>query len=279
MLVRGLTLDGLVYLNSTQGPVFSSRSLEVIRPGLDPNTESNYLTIYGLNNGNSFERVKTGWDAGNIAFLTQVEVGGTGTPRKYLFRSTGDIINFTAGTHVQFGANGNLNGDVWVSAGNFFDAEPAGTLTPRNDNSIDFGTNASRWRDSYFGRVIYHYGVNGQSLGIKSDTEVTTITTAATTNTTIMFPKNCLHLGASVLVIASIPTAATFSVGTTENSTRYGTGITASSGSSNAQAGTTNPIILTSTAPIVFTPNVASSAATGKVRTTIYYIQFTAPNS
>jgi hypothetical protein len=120
---------------------------------------------------------------------------------------------------------------------------------------------------------------NGQFMTWSTRTELTTVSTAATTNTAIQFPANSMQLGVSVRVVTAIPTAATFNVGTTENATRYGSGIAVAGGTTNATCGTTNPIILTSTAPVVITPNVATSAPTGQVRVTLYYIALTPPTA
>lgn len=130
-----------------------------------------------------------------------------------------------------------------------------------------------------FGGPLDSGSGNGQFLRINSREELTTISTAATTATVINFPANSLQFGVSVRVITAIPTAATFSVGTTENATRYGTGILTSSDVTSQSAGTTSPIILTSTASVVITPNAAPNAATGQVRVTLYYLDLTPPTN
>lgn len=121
-------------------------------------------------------------------------------------------------------------------------------------------------------------GGNGASLAVNSLTELTTIAASATTLTSMQIPAGCILLAVSVRVITSIPTASTFTV--TGNSS--GTFNTAAVGSS---AGSTDPgtaagaIYNASAQAIKFTPNSTPGAATGSVRTTIFYLTSTPPVS
>lgn len=120
---------------------------------------------------------------------------------------------------------------------------------------------------------------NGQSLGIKHLTELTTIAAAATTDTAIQIPANSLVLGVTVRVTVAIPTAATFDVGVAGATTRYGTGISVNANTTNASPGTTNPTIYAAAASIRITPNLTPGTTNGRLRVTIHYLDLTAPTS
>lgn len=121
-------------------------------------------------------------------------------------------------------------------------------------------------------------GSNAQLSSIKHLTELTTIAAAASTNTTIQIPVNALVFAVSVRVTTAIPTAATFSVGVSGATTRYGTGISTS-------INTTSPGTLDAlryyagATAIVITPNLTPATNAGRVRVTIHYIEVTPPTS
>jgi hypothetical protein len=121
-------------------------------------------------------------------------------------------------------------------------------------------------------------GENGNLMQIQSLTELTTIAAAATTDTTIQIPANAIVIAVSVRVTTAIPTAATFDIGVSGATARYGTGI-------STAANTISPGTLDNTryysvaAAIRITPNLTPADATGRVRVTIHYIAVTPPTS
>lgn len=120
---------------------------------------------------------------------------------------------------------------------------------------------------------------NGKFVNIKSLTELTTIAAAATTDTTIQIPANSLVIAVTVRVTTVIPTATTFDIGVAGATTRYGTGVSTAANTTNSSPGTTNPTIYSAAIGIRFTPNLTPLADSGRVRTTIYFIDATAPTS
>lgn len=119
---------------------------------------------------------------------------------------------------------------------------------------------------------------NGQSLNVRSKTELLTIAAAAFTDTAIQFPANSLPLGVSVRVTVVIPTAATFDVGDPATSTLFNAGVStaATTTASNPPSGYTRYTALTS---VRITPNAVPAANTGRVRVTLHYIDMTPPTS
>lgn len=128
------------------------------------------------------------------------------------------------------------------------------------------------------GNTSLTVGANGQSLNIQSLTELTTIAAAATTDTTIQIPANAVVLAVSVRVTTVIPTAATFDIGVSGATTRYGTGI-------STAATTTNPGTNDATrfygaaVSVRFTPDLTPAANTGRIRTTIHYLTISPPSN
>ncbi len=119
---------------------------------------------------------------------------------------------------------------------------------------------------------------NGQKISLLALTELTTIAAAAFTDTTIQVPAGAIAIGASVRVTTIIPTAATFDVGVAGATTRYGTGLLVAAGTTNP--GTNDALrFYSASTSIRFTPNLQPLAATGVVRTTIYYLTITPPTS
>jgi len=102
---------------------------------------------------------------------------------------------------------------------------------------------------------------------------------AATTDTTIQAPANSLVIAVTVRVTTVIPTATTFDLGVASATTRYGTGISTAADTTNSSPGTTNPTIYAAATSLRFTPNLTPINNSGRVRTTIYFIDATAPTS
>lgn len=114
--------------------------------------------------------------------------------------------------------------------------------------------------------------------------ELTTIADAAYTDTTINLPARSVIKAVVGLVVTVIPTAATFAVGDPTTPARFATGIGTAAGTKFEglvhvdQTGAAGPR-QTTTAKVRYTPNATPAAATGQVRTTVFYEQFTGPGT
>lgn len=120
---------------------------------------------------------------------------------------------------------------------------------------------------------------NGQALNLQSVSELTTISTGASTNTTLSIPAGAVVLGVSVLVVTAIPTATTFTVtGATSGTTFDTAAVSTSLGSSDS--GTAAGAYYNASAQYVkITPNTGPGTNTGQVRVTVHYWTITPPTS
>ena len=123
-------------------------------------------------------------------------------------------------------------------------------------------------------------GANGQQLAVSVLEELTTIAAAATTSTTIQIPAGAIVLAVSVRVTTVIPTAASMTVGDGTTAAKFNTGSNIAVAAGTTDVGTkAGPTYYASATSIVFTPNATPSGATGRVRTTIFYLQVTPPTA
>jgi len=129
------------------------------------------------------------------------------------------------------------------------------------------------------GSFAFSDEANGKALNVKMLTELTTIAAAATTDTTIQIPANSLVIAVTVRVTTVIPTATTFDIGVAGATNRYGDDLSTAATTTHSSPGTTNPTIYASAVSLRFTPNLTPINDSGRVRTTIYYIDATAPTS
>lgn len=121
---------------------------------------------------------------------------------------------------------------------------------------------------------------NGQLLGMKTATELHTLALAATSDTTITAPANSLVLGVTIRVTTEITGCTTLDLGVAGATTRYGTGIALTAGTTNASPGTTNPTIYGAATAIRFSAvGGGASFTAGIIRVTIHYLDLTAPTS
>lgn len=129
------------------------------------------------------------------------------------------------------------------------------------------------------GQLGFSLQANGQVLGVKTLTELTTIAIAASTDTTIQLPASAIILAVSVRVTVVIPTAATFTVGDAGVADRFSTAaVTVAAGSTNP--GTKAGAYYNASATAVrITPDIPVLADTGRVRVTIHYIDVTPATS
>lgn len=127
---------------------------------------------------------------------------------------------------------------------------------------------------------IARAGANGQAITqLQSLTELTTITAAATTDTTIQMPAGAVVLGVSVRVTTAIPTATNFTVGDSGSAARFSTAAV-SAAANSTDPGTKAGAYYNATALSVrITPDASPVANTGRVRVTIYYYSVTPPTS
>lgn len=93
----------------------------------------------------------------------------------------------------------------------------------------------------------------------------------------MQIPAGAVVLGVSCRVTVIIPTAATFSVGISGATTRYGTGILVAAGTTNT--GAAAPALHAAAEGIVITPNATPDANTGRLRICIHYYIPTAPTA
>lgn len=120
---------------------------------------------------------------------------------------------------------------------------------------------------------------NGQAFSITSQTELTTIAAAATTDTAISVPANAILLAASVRVTVVIPTATTFTVTTATGGTTLNTAAVSTAANSTDPGTAAGASFRSAATAIRITPNLTPAANTGRVRVTIWYLVSTAPTS
>lgn len=121
-------------------------------------------------------------------------------------------------------------------------------------------------------------GANGQAIGIRALTELTTIAAAVTTTTTIQIPAGAIVLAVNVRVTVAIPTATTFTV--TGNTTGTFHTAAVSTALNTTDAGTAAGAFYSATTQAIkFTPNSTPATNVGRVRVTIFYLLSTPPTS
>lgn len=121
-------------------------------------------------------------------------------------------------------------------------------------------------------------GANGQAIGIRALTELTTIAAAATTTTAIQIPAGAIVLAVSVRVTVVIPTATTFTV-TGNTSGTFNTAAVSTAANSTDQGTAAGAFYSATTQTIKITPNSTPGANTGRVRVTVFYLLSTPPTS
>lgn len=160
---------------------------------------------------------------------------------------------------------------------------PSGTptaFTGRYAETYD-STNDIWYRyNSFWRSPVGQEQANGQQLGWKSVTELTTIAAAATTDTAIQIPVDAIVLGVTVRVTVVIPTAATFTVTGTTSATQYDVAGGVSTAATTTDVGTRNcPYKNGAAQTIRITPNAVPANNSGRVRVTIHYYKPTPATS
>ena len=118
---------------------------------------------------------------------------------------------------------------------------------------------------------------NSQYTAVRHVTELTTIAAAASTNVTTQIPNNFYVLAVSVRVTVAIPTAATFSIGVSGATTRYGTGISTAINTTSVNSAAVSFYAAATT--LIITPNLTPGTNVGRVRVTIHGVELGAPQS
>lgn len=217
---------------------------------------------------------------GNKTITGTLNVGGT---ISYDGSGNWNIVAPTNGANTIIGTTG--NGSVFIIQNNSLRwlVNSNGHFAAQTDNSYDIGASgANRPRDLYLSGVARISGGasgNGQILGIKALTELTTIAAAATTDTAIQLPANALILGVSVRVTTVIPTAATFTVGDSGSAARFNTAAVTVAANSTDPGTKAGAYYNASATSVRITPNLTPGTATGAVRVTIHYFDVTPPTS
>jgi hypothetical protein len=118
---------------------------------------------------------------------------------------------------------------------------------------------------------------NSQYTAVRHVIELTTIAAAASTNVTTQIPNNFYVLAVSVRVTVAIPTAATFSIGVSGATTRYGTGISTAINTTSVNSAAVSFYAAATT--LIITPNLTPGTNVGRVRVTIHGMELGAPQS
>lgn len=137
------------------------------------------------------------------------------------------------------------------------------------------------------GTTVVVTTTNGSSLTKGYASEILSISTAATTDTTAnLLPANSEIKAVTVRVLQAIPTAATFTVGDPTTAARFATGVAVAAtttavgilhvGSTGVTASTP---IQSAAAKVRITPNLAPGTSTGQLRITVFYDTYVAPTS
>lgn len=212
--------------------------------------------------------------------------GGTGTSTRFTLGSIPFSGSTATGVYHQDNTNLSFNPTTHVltATGGLTSTGPVsgttGTFTGAVSGTTGTFTGAVSGTTGTFTGTVGKAGANGQVVGIKQLTELTTIAAAATTDTAIQIPAGAIVLGVSVRVTTVIPTAATFTVIGASSSTAFQTGASVSTAATTTDAGTKSCPYLNATAQAIrFTPNAQPADNTGRVRVTIHYIEVTPATS
>jgi len=180
------------------------------------------------------------------------------TPTLY-FQST------TTGALAFFNGAGAAPTSLGFGTDLFLVRDAADTLALRNSNN---------------NQTMRFGGANAAYCQISTLNESHTLAAAATSDTTIQFPANSIGLGVTIRVTTLITGCASLDVGIAGATTRYGTGIALTAGTTNVSPGATNPSIYASATSVRFTAvGGGASFTAGVIRTTLHYISLSAPTS
>lgn len=122
-------------------------------------------------------------------------------------------------------------------------------------------------------------GANGQSILLKELTEETTMAQAATTATTIEIPAGCILLAVCGRVTGLAATTATYDIGITGDTARFGSGVLVAAGTTFKGVPDVLFEAYASATTILVTPNATPTDDNGKIRFSIFYLEITPPTS
>lgn len=251
-------------------------------------------TVLNNTSASTTERV---WatEAGSttLTHSTRGDTGGAGTNYMTVTRSGTSVSSVAISPLLTLGASARFTSDVlitsaggsrynWAIGGSYnftnnleFTPSSAsgGTSFPNPALVLDYSKNA------WFYGALSQSASNGQSIGIKSLTELLTIAAAATSTTTIQKPAHAIILGVSVRVTTAVTCTSTFTVGDSGDAARFSTAAV-SKAAASTDKGTKAGAYYNATAEgIVITPDTVPSDNTGRVRVTIHYLEVTPPTS
>ena len=199
----------------------------------------------------------------------------------YCNHGAGSIVN-AYGLHVESPSNDGSNTNITNAYGVYIQAQDRGT---------------NKWALYAAGPETSHLGgpiettstviqtANGGLWTHGQASELLTLAAAATTDTSAnLLPANAIIEAVVARVVTIIPTAATWSMGDATIPARFAAGVAVAAGTTVTglthvdQTGTSGPR-QTTAAKIRITPNLTPATATGQIRITVFYRQFTPPTS
>lgn len=133
----------------------------------------------------------------------------------------------------------------------------------------------SAWEEAVPGDFLTA-GANGGGIKMVTLEEHLTSLSGATVNSTIAFPNQSLILSATLRVTTAITGATSFDCGDAGSSTRFGSSIGVSLGTTNQ--GTTGPVGNYATTTLLLTANGGNFTG-GDVRVQLNYLEFIPPTS
>jgi len=124
---------------------------------------------------------------------------------------------------------------------------------------------------------------NQSNIQMQSISENVTIAAAATsTSATNLLPANAFIVAVTFRVTTVIPTASTFSIGISGQSTLFGSGISTVNGTTQSSMKQTiplNPFTNATASQVLITPNATPAGATGTLRVTVWYFTCQEPQN
>ena len=224
--------------------------------------------------GSSNVKLIAGWDVklssdSNITWTHTIDAGA-GTNDLQLGMDLANVLRQRNGTNAQTYRVYETYTDTSNYSRLSISAPSGGPITLASEAA---GTGSYR-------NFAWNNQANGQSFGLSSVTELTTIAAAATTDTAIQIPANAVVYAVSVRVTTVIPTAATFTVKGTTSSTQFDVAGGVSTAAGTTDVGTANAPYKNGAAQTIrITPNLTPADNTGRVRVTVWYYQITPATS
>lgn len=113
-------------------------------------------------------------------------------------------------------------------------------------------------------------GIFGEFVAFRCKTDFVAIAAAATTTLTGFIEDDSAVFSVSTRVVTAIPTAATYSVGVTGATARYGGGISTAAGTTSKGMGD-EVRFYNNLTDLIITPNLTPAAGTGRLRVSVFY--------